>query len=286
MGGRGGMEHGTVTDLGGGDEAGDWAPPEAGDSPMMLGKDTASRDLLILQATLLSLLILMSFLWALCCKKRCIGSTPLSTGLTTRVAEFARKISTVSRDSLPPSYSRCDLRSIGLTINDHFNPPPSYETAANLESAANANNGDYIANAYNNPSDLTRNCSSSSIVTIWETGGSPPPSPLPPRPHSADPTLQPSAASSPKTSLFHNLPRTFSSSALFSMNPAGGGGKVQKAKRKSTASLPPSILVNGLSSLSSPSSPEDNRRKRSVPSGNKSRRVSFVDIVTSAGNKP
>ena len=69
--------------------------------------------------------------------------------------------------------------------------------------------------------------------------------------------------------------------------------QVQKAKRKSTASLPPpSILVNGFSSLTSspsPSSPDaaavDNRRKRSVPSGNKSRRVSFVDIVTSAGNK-
>lgn len=271
--------------------------PGAGDSPMMLGKDTASRDLLILQATLLSLLILMSFLWALCCKKRCIGSTPLSTGLTTRVAEFARKISTVSRDSLPPSYSRCDLRSIGLTINDHFNPPPSYETAANLESAANANNGEYIANAYNNPSDLTRNCSSSSIVTIWETGGSPPSSPLPPRPHSADPTLQTPSGPSPKTSIFYALPRSLasSSSAIFSKSAAGGGGKVQKAKRKSTASLPPprwstaslppSILVNGLSSLSSPSSPEDNRRKRSVPSGNKSRRVSFVDIVNSAGNK-
>ena len=73
------------------------------------------------------------------------------------MAEFARKISTVSRDSLPPSYSRCDLRHIGLTINDHFNPPPSYDRA--VESAANANNGEYIANAYNNPSDLTRNCS-------------------------------------------------------------------------------------------------------------------------------
>ena len=123
-------------------------------------------------------------------------------------------------------------------------------------------------------------------MTIWETGGSPPSSPLPPRPHSADPTLQPSA--SPKTSIFYNLPSSLasSSSALFSKSPAGGGGKVQKAKRKSTASLPPpSILVNGLSSLTSPSSPEDHRRKRSVPSGNKSRRVSFVDIVTSAGNK-
>ena len=52
---------------------------------------------------------------------------------------------------------QCDLRNIGLTINDHFNPPPCYDRA--VESAANANNGDYIANAYNNPSDLTRNCS-------------------------------------------------------------------------------------------------------------------------------
>ena len=54
-------------------------------------------------------------------------------------------------------FEQCDLRNIGLTINDHFNPPPCYDRA--VESAANANNGDYIANAYNNPSDLTRNCS-------------------------------------------------------------------------------------------------------------------------------
>ena len=40
MGGRS-MEHGTVTDLG--DDEADWAPPGAGDRPMMLGKDTASR---------------------------------------------------------------------------------------------------------------------------------------------------------------------------------------------------------------------------------------------------
>ena len=40
MGGRG-TEHGTVTDLG--DDEADWAPPGAGDRPMMLGKDTASR---------------------------------------------------------------------------------------------------------------------------------------------------------------------------------------------------------------------------------------------------
>ena len=121
-------------------------------------------------------------------------------------------------------------------------------------------------------------------MTIWETGGSPPASPPPPRPHSAEPT--PSA--SPKTSIFYNLPRTLSSTALFGKSPASSPapGRVQKPKRKSAASLPPpSILVNGLSSLTSPSSPEDHRRKRSVPSGNKSRRVSFVDIVTSAGNK-
>ena len=68
---------------------------------------------------------------------------------------------------------------------------------------------------------------SSSIVTIWETGGSPPSSPLPPRPHSADPTLQPSA--SPKTSIFYALPRTLASSstALFSKSPSGGGGMVR-----------------------------------------------------------
>ena len=84
--------------------------------------------------------------------------------MSRRLSLALRKISTVSRESLPPSYSRCDLRHIGLTINDHFNPPPSYDKA--LENAANANNGDYIANAYNNPSDLTRNCSRCSIL-LW-----------------------------------------------------------------------------------------------------------------------
>eukprot|EP00096_Caligus_rogercresseyi_P013240 TRINITY_DN5914_c0_g1_i6.p1 TRINITY_DN5914_c0_g1~~TRINITY_DN5914_c0_g1_i6.p1 ORF type:complete len:310 (-),score=81.29 TRINITY_DN5914_c0_g1_i6:1394-2323(-) len=45
------------------------------------------------------------------------------------VVALARKLSNASGRDLPPSYSKVDLRSIGLTIDDHFNPPPSYDWA-------------------------------------------------------------------------------------------------------------------------------------------------------------
>ena len=40
---------------------------------------------------------------------------------------FARKLSTGSSRELPPSYSKVDLTSVGLTLNDHLNPPPTYD---------------------------------------------------------------------------------------------------------------------------------------------------------------
>ena len=40
---------------------------------------------------------------------------------------LARKLSTSSNRTLPPSYSKVDLTSVGLTLNDHLNPPPSYD---------------------------------------------------------------------------------------------------------------------------------------------------------------
>ena len=43
------------------------------------------------------------------------------------MAAFARKLSTGSSRELPPSYSKVDLTSVGLTLNDHLNPPPTYD---------------------------------------------------------------------------------------------------------------------------------------------------------------
>ena len=55
---------------------------------------------------------------------------------------------------------------IGCTFPGVVRQKAVIETAANLESAANANNGEYIANAYNNPSDLTRNCSRCAFMFV------------------------------------------------------------------------------------------------------------------------
>ena len=45
---------------------------------------------------------------------------------------LARKISGGSSKDLPPSYSRTDLTHVGLTVDDHLNPPPSYDRYLNL----------------------------------------------------------------------------------------------------------------------------------------------------------
>ena len=47
--------------------------------------------------------------------------------LGSHVVAFARKLSTGSSRELPPSYSKVDLTSVGLTLNDHLNPPPTYD---------------------------------------------------------------------------------------------------------------------------------------------------------------
>merc|ERR1712226_1300620 len=60
----------------------------------------------------------VAVVWAVCCKRNCCrsGQDQLS------VAQALRKI---SRD-LPPSYSKADLRSLGISVNDYLNPPPAY----------------------------------------------------------------------------------------------------------------------------------------------------------------
>merc|ERR1711936_921157 len=75
-------------------------------------------ELVVIQAVLLTLLIVVAVIWAVCCKRNCCrsGQDQLS------VAQALRKI---SRD-LPPSYSKADLRSLGISVNGYLNPPPAY----------------------------------------------------------------------------------------------------------------------------------------------------------------
>lgn len=82
-------------------------------------------ELVIVQAILLAVLILLSVIWACCCKKRCIGD-PSNVSIS-GLRSLARKLSTSSTRTLPPSYSKVDLTSVGLTLNDHLNPPPTYD---------------------------------------------------------------------------------------------------------------------------------------------------------------
>jgi len=82
-------------------------------------------ELVIVQAILLAVLILLSVIWACCCKKRCIGD-PTNVSIS-GLRSLARKLSTSSNRTLPPSYSKVDLTSVGLTLNDHLNPPPTYD---------------------------------------------------------------------------------------------------------------------------------------------------------------
>ena len=50
----------------------------------------------------------------------------------TEMVALARKISSGSSKDLPPSYSKVDLTQEGLTIDDHFNPPPTYDRANDM----------------------------------------------------------------------------------------------------------------------------------------------------------
>jgi len=80
-------------------------------------------ELVIIQSILLASLVILSVIWAFCCKRRCVGDQTLGS----HVVAFARKLSTGSSRELPPSYSKVDLTSVGLTLNDHLNPPPTYD---------------------------------------------------------------------------------------------------------------------------------------------------------------
>ncbi len=51
------------------------------------------------------------------------------TSVAGQVAAMVRKISSASSKDLPPSYSRVDLTTVGLSITDHLCPPPPYHSA-------------------------------------------------------------------------------------------------------------------------------------------------------------
>lgn len=78
-------------------------------------------EMVVIQGVLLTVLVLVSVCWAFCCKKKCFGSGPL----VDEVVALARKISASSGD-LPPSYSKLDLHTLGLSVYDYLHPPPTY----------------------------------------------------------------------------------------------------------------------------------------------------------------
>jgi len=76
-------------------------------------------ELVVVQGVILTVLVLISVCWAVCCRNKCFSSSPPDT---VTVAEALRKL---SRD-LPPSYSTRDLHTLGISVNDHLHPPPAY----------------------------------------------------------------------------------------------------------------------------------------------------------------
>merc|ERR1712061_865891 len=79
-------------------------------------------ELGLIQAVLLTLLIMVAIIWAVYCKNNCCRSRTDQLS----VAEALRKVSNGKLKDLPPSYSKADLRSLGISVNDYLNPPPAY----------------------------------------------------------------------------------------------------------------------------------------------------------------
>jgi len=81
-------------------------------------------ELVVIQGVLLTILVLVSVSWAFCCKKKCFNRQARDPS----VAEALRKLSENSAKvkDLPPSYSRMDLHTLGISVNDYLNPPPQY----------------------------------------------------------------------------------------------------------------------------------------------------------------
>jgi len=79
-------------------------------------------ELVIVQGVLLTLLVILAIVWAVFCRRRC-GRGQDQEQLS--VSEALRKVSAAKRD-VPCSYSRTDINSLGISVNDYLNPPPAY----------------------------------------------------------------------------------------------------------------------------------------------------------------
>jgi hypothetical protein len=166
----------------------------------------------------------------------------LVTDFTSHLATLARKLSNSSRE-MPPSYSKVDLTSVGLTLNDHLNPPPTYDRLITmLESGEITSIPVHLHPEIERRMSLASNSSNSRR------------------------TSRSSAKSSINSS---NDGSRKSSKVTFAPNLVHGPGSSRKG---SSQSLPlVSVLV------------ENGRRKQSATKSegsNTSRRVSFIDELT------
>ena len=79
-------------------------------------------ELVIVQGVLLTLLVILAIVWAVFCRRRCVRGQDQDQ---LSVSEALRKVSAAKRD-VPCSYSRTDINSLGISVNDYLNPPPAY----------------------------------------------------------------------------------------------------------------------------------------------------------------
>lgn len=170
------------------------------------------------------------------------------------MASFARKLSTSSTRTLPPSYSKVDLTSVGLTLNDHLNPPPSYDRLiAMLES------GEITSVPIHLHPEVERRMSMASSYTANNSRSCS------------------NSRKSSKQSISSSTDGSRKSSRVtFAPNLIHGPGSSRKA---SSQSLPLAPVL---------SSKEKEKRKMSSKSeGNDaSRKVSFIDELTGQSSRP
>jgi len=214
-------------------------------------------ELVIIQSILLALLVVLSVVWAFCCKKRCVGDQTLGS----HVAAFARKLSTGSSRELPPSYSKVDLTSVGLTLNDHLNPPPTYDRLISM-----LESGEITSVPIHLHPEIERRMSlASSVVTTTSSS------------RKSSGSSRKSSSRSRHSSGSSESRK--SSRVTFAPNLIDGPGSSSSNRKASSQSLPlTSVLSN----------PIIDRKKSSSKSegSNNSRKVSFIDSITGISAQP
>jgi len=86
-------------------------------------------QLVVIQAILLSILVLVAIAWACCCKKNCVKSDE-SPRVQAALRKLSSNASIKSRD-FPPSYSQADLYTLAMSVQDYLYPPPDYPDVFN-----------------------------------------------------------------------------------------------------------------------------------------------------------